>query len=202
MRLQSVCGDTLFKSSHLTIKESVEEAISEGVCLDGINLRKANLSGARLDMAKMPNACFWGADLTGADMSDGCFDGADFRTAVLKDACLSEGSFISANFHGAYCSQMLIDGADFTKARFSCPSIFSCDLSTTSHLDGAIYSHHGEIDCPLSNAPIIIKGLDQPVVIMGQDILIGSDHQKMGGSAQYEKEVLDQLRRKLFYNHK
>lgn len=202
MRLQSVSGETLFKSSHVTVKESVEEAVSEGVCLDGINLRKAKLSGAQLDMAKMKNACFWGADLTGADMSDGCFDGADFRTAILKDSCVSEASFIHSNFHGAYCSQMLVAGADFKKALFSCPSIFSCDLEATACLKGAVYSHHGEIDCPLSHAPIIIKGLKQPVVIMGQDILIGSDHQKMGGTSHFQKEILDQLRRKLFYNHK
>jgi uncharacterized protein YjbI with pentapeptide repeats len=202
MYLKSVSGETLFKSSHITIKEAVEEAVAEGVCLKSINLRKAKLEGAQIDMAKMPGACFWGADLTSADMSDGCFDEADFRTATLKDSCLSEGSFIGANFHGAHCSQMLIDGTNFSNTRFSCPSIFSCDLGSVSDLGGAIYSHHGEVDCLLSSAPIIIRGLDQPVVIMGQDILIGSEHNKMGGSACHEKEILDQLRRKLFYNHK
>ena len=198
MYLKSVSGETLFKSSHVTIKEAVEEAVAEGGRLDGINLRKAKLQGAKFDMAKMSGACFWGADLTGADMRDGCFDDADFRTTILKDACLSEGSFIDTNFHGAHCSQMLIDGVNFSNARFSCPSIFSCDLSSVSHLDGAIYSHHGEVDCPLSSAPIIIKGLNQPVVIMEKDILIGAEHNKMGGSACHEKEILDQLRRKLF----
>lgn len=202
MYLKSVSGETLFKSSHITIREAVEEAVAEGVCLKGINLRKAKLQGAQLDMAKMTDACFWGADLTSADMSDGCFDSADFRTAILKDACLAEGSFIDVNFHGAHCSQMIIDGADFSNTRFSCPSIFSCDLGGVSCLEGAIYSHHGEVDCALSSAPIIIKGLNQPVVIMRRDILIGADHKKMGGSACREKEILDQLRRKLFYNHK
>ena len=198
MRLKSVCGDTLFKSSHVTIKESVEEAVAEGVCLDFINLRKANLVGAQIDMAKMHGACLWGADLTGADMSYGCFDGADFRTAILKDACISEGSFLNSNFHGAYCSQMLVDGADLSGTKFSCPSIFSCDLSLSKSLSGAVYSHHGEVDCALSRAPIIIRGLDQPVVIMGNDILIGSNHHKMGGTFHYQKEIIDKLQKSLF----
>lgn len=202
MYLKSVRGDTLFKSSYVTIKESVEEAVSEGVCLDYINLRKANLVGAHMDMAKMHGACLWGADLTSADMSDGCFDDADFRTVILKDACISDGSFINANFHGAYCSQMLVDGADLSGSKFSCPSIFSCDLVSAKSLKNSTYSHHGEIDCPLSDPPIVIRGLDKQVVIMGSDILVGADHEKIGGNAHYQKEILDKLQKRFFYNHK
>lgn len=191
MRLISVCGDTLYKSSYITIKESVEEAVSEGVVLNNINLRGTKLCGARLDMAKMDGACLWGADLTGANMSDGSFKGADFRTAILKDTCLADSVCTDANFHGAYFSKTLFNGTELSTTRFSCPSLFSCDLTQVQSLKNAIFSHQ----------PIVIHGLSQRVVIMDEDLLIGTQRLSKASFGAPQKIILDELRYNLC-NHK
>ncbi|NCO03632.1 MAG: pentapeptide repeat-containing protein [Alphaproteobacteria bacterium] len=201
MRLISVCGDTLFKSSYITIKESVEEAVSEGASLHNINLRGAKLSGARLDMAKMNHACLWGADLTGADMSDGLFKGADFRTAILKDTCLADSDCGGANFHGAYFSRTILNGTHLSQSKFSCPSLFSCDLSHVQTLRGAVFCHQGEIDCPMDHPPIVIHGLHQPIVIMGHDLLIGTQRLSKDCFGVAQKTIIHEITKSLC-NHK
>jgi len=197
MRLLSVCGVTLFKSSHVTIKQALEEAVLDNTCLEGVNLRKANLSGAQLDMAKMKGACLWGADLSGADMSDGDFSGADFRAAILKDTCLAESDMSEARFHGAYFCQTNFSQSDLSGATFSCPSLFNCDLSAAASLKDAVYSHHGEIDCDLSQVPIVIKGLPKPIVIMRRDLFIGQDHYPNTAEINAGAVILEDIQRHL-----
>lgn len=197
MRILSVSGEALFKSSYITIKESVEEAVSEGIDLFNANLRKADLSGANLDMAQMKGACLWGANLTGTNMSDCELEGVDFRASILKDTCLSYSNCRSANFHGAYFSKTLIDGVDLSQAQFSCPSIFSCELQEAASLNDATYAHHGEIECSLSQAPLVIRGLEKPIIIMDNDILIGTTHQKRLPISNDQKMIIDCLNRKI-----
>ncbi|NQZ13826.1 MAG: pentapeptide repeat-containing protein [Alphaproteobacteria bacterium] len=197
MRILSVSGETLFKSSFITIKESVEEAVSEGVDLSNVNLRRVDLSGANLDMAKMSYACLWGADLTNTNFSDANLDHADMRTCILKDTCLSHTTCKEARLHGAYFSKTLINGADFSRAEFSCSSVFTCDLQEAYSLKGAIYHHHGEVECALSEAPLVIRGLAKPIVIMKNDILIGTDHQKRLPISNDQKQIINSLNQKI-----
>jgi uncharacterized protein YjbI with pentapeptide repeats len=178
MYLKSVDGKILFEGRFTNIRQGVEMAVEDKCDLKNINLRQANLSGAHMDDAIMPEACFWGANLNGANMSEGNFEGADFRTANLLDTCLAESNCENVNFEGAYFSKTIMTQANLSKAQFSCPSLFSIDLASTQTMQGAIYSHLGEVDCDLSHAPLIIQGLPKPFIFMDDCTLIGGVHYK------------------------
>lgn len=193
MYLKSVDGKILYKGRFSSVKQGVEMAVSDGVALDGINLRQANLAGALMDKAKMAGASFWGANLKGADMSEGDYTGTDFRTANLLDTCFAEALCENANFDGAYFSRTILRGADLSYTRFSCPSIFSVDLVEVSSMEGAIYSHLGEVDCALSHAPIIIHGLQKPLIFMDDVALVAGKIQEVNLRAAVLKGILESI---------
>ncbi len=175
MYLKSLSGKILFEGRFHSVRQGVEMAIAEGVNLSGANLRKANLLNAMMDGANLKGACFWGANLTGADMAGCDLSQADFRTASLAGVCLAQADATKADFSGAYFSRTIIREADLTQTRFSCPSLFTLDLNEAGSLKNAIYCHRGEVDCDLSMMPIVIRGLEKPLVFMGDKVLIGTE---------------------------
>lgn len=179
MFLKSTTGKILYEGQFSSVRKGVERAIEDHCILDGIDLRKANLAGASMDGARMRGACFWGANLGKADMSEGDFEGADFRTANLLDTCLAESNCHEANFSGAYFSRTIVIAADLSETVFSCPSIFSVDLQEAETLRGAVYNHLGETECDLSHAPLIIRGLQKPLVFMDDSVLVGTTIKKI-----------------------
>ncbi len=193
MYLRSVSGKIIFEGRFASIKQGVEMAVEKGANLEGINLRQANLSGALIDRAKMRGACFWGANLNGADMSDGLFEGSDFRAANLLNTCLAESNCHQTDFSGAYFSCTIFDGTDLSSARFSCPSIFSVNLVEAKTLQDAIYSHLGEVDCDLSHAPLIIRGLKRPMIFMDDSVLVGTDLEKTGLREALSQRIMDHV---------
>lgn len=174
MYLKSIKGKILFEGRFPSIKKGVEMAVESKTDLSAIDLRGANLMGAQMDHALMPQACFWGANLNSANMSGGDFSGSDFRTANFANSCLAESDCTGADFSGAYFSSTIFRQADLSNTRFSCPSIFSIDLVDAAALTGAIYSHLGEEECDLSHAPLIIRGLERPLIFMDDTVLIGT----------------------------
>lgn len=174
MYLKSTAGKILFEGRFSSLKKGVEMAVEAGVVLAKIDLRYANLMGAQMDGAIMPEACLWGANLNNSNMSAGDFTGADFRTANFVDTCLAESCCSGTDFSGAYFSRAIFRQTDLSGARFSCPSIFSIDLVEARTLENAVYSHMGEVDCDLSHAPLIIKGLPQTLIFMDDTVLVGT----------------------------
>lgn len=71
-----------------------------------VDLRRTNLSGARLGHAE-----FYGADLTGADLTD-----ADLQGAELSHATLNEVRLNSANLRGAQLRGTELDSAELRQA--------------------------------------------------------------------------------------
>lgn len=193
MYLMSTKGKILYEGRFPSIRKGVEMAIEDHCILDDINLRKANLAGAHMDGARMKNACFWGANLGNANMAEGDFTGADFRTANCLDTCFAESNCHNANFSGTYFSRTIFRSADLSSTRFSCPSIFSIDLYDVKTLEGAIYSHLGEVDCDLSHAPLIIRGLQKPLIFMDDSVLIGTDLQKITARETIIKNLTHQF---------
>lgn len=175
MYLKSVDGKILFEGRFTNIRQGVEMAVADKCDLTAINLRKVNLSNVQMDNAIMPKACLWGANLNEANMTSGKFEGADFRTANLLNSCLAEADCAEVNFEGAYFSKTIFTDCDLSKTKFSCPSIFNVELAEVASLEGAIYSHLGEIDCDLSHAPLIIRGLHKPFIFMDDVTLVGND---------------------------
>ena len=49
MYLKNIKGEVIFEGYFHTVKKAVEAAVRERVCLDGVDLRYANLIHARLD---------------------------------------------------------------------------------------------------------------------------------------------------------
>lgn len=193
MYLKSVTGKILYEGRFTSLRQGVEMAIEDQCDLRGIDLRQANLSGAFLDGAKMEEASFWGANLTEVDMSDGIFCGSDFRAANLLGTCMAAADLKKARFEGAYFSRTILRGSDLQNCRFSCPSIFTVDLGEVKSLNGAIYSHLGEVDCDLSQAPIIIRGLKKPLILMEDSTLVGGDLKKIALRQVMAKKIMEQV---------
>ena len=179
MYLKSVSGKIIYEGRFTNIRKGVEMALADNCPLNGINLRQANLAGAQLDGAQMQDSCLWGANLNGANLAGVDFSNADFRTANLLNCCLAESNCSGVNFSGAYFSRTIFRDTDLSNTRFSCPSLFTLDLSDVMTLSGAVYCHQGEVDCDLSHAPLIIRGLKKPLVFMDDSVLVGADIKKI-----------------------
>lgn len=179
MYLKSVNGKILFEGRFSSLRHGVELAVEERVDLRGINLRLANLAGARLDNARMTGGCFWGANLKGTNFAGAILENCDFRTANFLDTCLAEAVCRGADFSGAYFSRTIVRTADLADTRFSCPSLFNIDLVESKSLAGAVYNHLGEVECDLSSPPLIIRGLEKPLVFMDDSILVGTKIKKI-----------------------
>ena len=82
---------------------------SEGLVLEGTNLRLADLSGARLSDADFSGANLSGTHLSGADLSNANLSGADLSSARLS----------GANLSGARLSRAILSDAVFLQANLS-----------------------------------------------------------------------------------
>ena len=92
--IYSITGETLYQSSHQSLKEAVEAAVADGVSLKNANLHNANLTDANLA----------GANLLNANLSD-----ANLTDANLHNASLAYANLSGANLHNAnlYCTNLL-----------------------------------------------------------------------------------------------
>lgn len=178
MYLKSVKGKILYRGNFTSLKKGLEMAVEDNVDLSDIDLRHANLANAQIDGAQMHGACLWGANLNEANMSEGVFTEVDFRTANCLGTCLADSNCTGADFSGAYFSRTICRDANLSNTRFSCPSLFSLNLVEVKSLKGAIYSHWGEVDCDISHAPLVIRGLEKPLIFMDDCLLFGQKHIK------------------------
>jgi uncharacterized protein YjbI with pentapeptide repeats len=74
---------------------------AEGPCLQGADLREADLGEADLQGADLREADLQGADLRGADLRGTCLQGADLRGADLRGACLQGADLRGADLDEA-----------------------------------------------------------------------------------------------------
>lgn len=97
-------GKVLFEyeKNNNTIKDTVEEAVRQGVSLYGANLSGADLSGADLSGANL-----WYADISMANLVN-----ANLERADLRDADLQNSNFTGANMHSTRLFRAHLDGAD------------------------------------------------------------------------------------------
>ena len=95
LQIKTLAGEVLFESEKTTIKEAVEEAVSEDANLTSADLIGANLRGAYLEDAYLGGANLRGADLIGANLR-----GANLRGADLIGADLEDADFYHTQFYG------------------------------------------------------------------------------------------------------
>ncbi len=108
---QGVAAWNRWRSEHPDECPDLESAYLFEKPLQGINLRKANLSRACLIGANLE-----GADLTEANLSGIYANNANLQRASLATANLQDGNFIEANLAQANLSDAIIANTNFTNA--------------------------------------------------------------------------------------
>jgi len=119
--------------------------------------------------------------LSGCDLTS-----VDFRLSNLKDACLALSECQYTDFSGVFFSKTIIGGVNFSGCKFSCPSVFSIDLSLAASLEKARYILDGEIECELTKPPITIYGLESPLVIMNGCLLSEGEVKNLNNKNIYQ----------------
>lgn len=165
MIIRNILGKTLYKTNHKTMRAAIEDCALKGVDLSFADFRKENLCGANLDGLIAKGACFWGADLREADIGLGDLRFADLRCSELKDTCFAQTDMTGADLRGAYFSGTVLDESVLDRVRVSCPSFWNCDLQTVASFKGLVFTHRGEFDIPVDHMPVVVRGLDQPLVL-------------------------------------
>ena len=99
----------------------------EDARLAGADLRTASLRAGRLDRADLCRARLAKVHAEDAHFESACLDAADLEDArldraILRDADLTDARLAGASLVGADLSRARLDGADFTRADFSGPS--------------------------------------------------------------------------------
>lgn len=168
-------GETLHEGTYNTLKDCLEDAVLQGLSLEGADLRRANLMNAALDGGRLRGACFEGANLMGANLSEACLEGADLRDAGLQNACLCDAEMKGCVFHGTLFGATDIAGADISFSRFDTLSAFTLNFRDARRLELCRYKNPDGVLCPFSRPPAVLMGLYHPVILMDQHIKIGPE---------------------------
>ena len=90
IEIKSIFGEVLFEYSkeNNTVKETVEEAVRQGISLDGASLDRASLNGASLNRASLNRASLNGASLYRASL----YRASDIP--YIPHNCPTDGAFI------------------------------------------------------------------------------------------------------------
>lgn len=166
-------GTILYAGRFRTVRDCVEQAVRDGVCLDYADLRNANLAHAALDDATLRRARLDYANLTGANLSEARLSGASFAHATLYGTCLCFSALDSCDFRGAFFGGTDVAGAVLDRGRFSTLSAFSLNFIDAGQLQNCLYHAEDGKGCAFSKPPLVLHGLAQPIVLMEEHILIG-----------------------------
>jgi uncharacterized protein YjbI with pentapeptide repeats len=114
----------------------IEEIWLQGAGLQGANLHKSELQGAKLLAANLQGAYLKGANLQGAELLFAKLQGADLREANLQGAYLVEAELQGACLFGAN-----LQGANFFRAKLQGAGLLGANLQGAnlwnSNLQGA-----------------------------------------------------------------
>ena len=119
--IYSITGETLYQSSHQSLKEAVEAAVADGVSLKNAklayaNLHNANLRGADLSGASMKHANLAYADLSGANLHNASLYCTNLLYASLTDVNLATALANYAIFAPDTLKGATIDGHNIISA--------------------------------------------------------------------------------------
>ncbi|MBO3463028.1 pentapeptide repeat-containing protein [Aetokthonos hydrillicola Thurmond2011] len=139
--------------------KALEELVELGEPLNNIELKKVNLTGA-----KLYNANFTGANLTGANLTGAKLDNANLDNANLDNANLSGASLSRANLSGASLSRANLSGANLSRANLSGANLSGANLDSASlsraNLSGANLDSANLDSASLSRANLSGANLD------------------------------------------
>jgi uncharacterized protein YjbI with pentapeptide repeats len=168
IQIKDIHGNVLFELSRVdnTFKETLEEAVRQGVCLRYANLtevdlshadlRKARLSDAyirytnlryaNLRGANLSNALFWGADLTGADVSY-----VNLTRSIMHRTKLFETILYCTRLDGANLRLINLSNADLRSSDLRYATIDASDFSLVN-FDGAKFDDTIFFRCDMKGA--------------------------------------------------
>lgn len=124
-----------------TVKRTLMKAVAEGVVLDHVDLRGANLEGATLTRMRAHAATLTAAILTGADLSHAdlyCSDmkHAQFKNANLQHTDLSQSDLEYAIFAEAKCRRADFRYTQLRQSNFRYADLYHADFGD-AHLFGS-----------------------------------------------------------------
>jgi len=124
-----------------TIKETVEEAVRQGISLHEADLHCAYLRGVDLYSADLSCADLSGAHLHWANLNSVNISGADLTRADLSRVDITHADLHGANLLGTNLSSANISCSNLTGADLGCADLRYCNLCsanlTDSYLRGA-----------------------------------------------------------------
>lgn len=163
----------LFSGDYRTLRECVEDALRDGVNLDGIDLSRSDLSEINLDGVRIAGANFAHVNLTGANVSEASLQDCDFTGAALFNACFCHSDLSGSNFSDALCGGTDLAGTRLTRCIFSGRPALGMNFSDSSDMQAARYRTPWK-DCPMTMPPLIVSGLPLPVALFDHDVLVGA----------------------------
>ena len=176
----------IFSGQYNSFLECLEDAALSGLPLAGLDLKHQNLTNANLDGASLIRADFTGANLTGANLSEAYLQGGIFENTSLFNTCFCYSDLRSCDFRSASFGGTDITGANISHSTFSSLSCFDLDFWHTDNMDGCRYINPNGTISPMSQKPIIIKGLmNTPILILDHDVHIGAGN--------FPKQSLDKI---------
>jgi len=184
-------AEALYEGAFSTVVSCVEQAISERVTMDEVDLSYQNLSYANFDNGSFKRAKFTGANLHEANLSECDFTGADLSHTDLTMACLAISRLYACDMRGASLGLTDVTDAEIMGCRFSCPTIFDTAFHRCHIFQDCLYYDDTGAVLPLATPPIVIKGLPKSMTILDHHIQIGheifekSDHARLCTLPEY-----------------
>jgi len=173
--LKKVGGDhPLFEGKYGSIINCIEDAVHQQMNLDYVDLRGVNLMNADLDEGQLNHARFDGANLTGANLSAAKLEGACFRNATLYNTCFCEAQLCGAQFFGASFGATDVAWADLSKTCFDTLSALDLQFADALLMQSALFYDRTGAICHLTHPPVVIKGLQNVVVLFDDYMKVGS----------------------------
>jgi uncharacterized protein YjbI with pentapeptide repeats len=139
IEIKNVFGGLIFtyEAKNATIKDAVEQAVRENVCLISANLSSADLSSANLRSADLHSANLRSADLRWANLSSADLSSANLSSANLSSADLSSANLRSADLHSANLRSANLRWANLSSADLSSADLHSADLHSAKNKETA-----------------------------------------------------------------
>ena len=135
-------GTMLHKSSALSVKEALCEAVSKGIILENLDLSYQDLSFLNCDDGAFYNVSFKGCNLIGANLSEANLSNCDFTESSLTGACLAYSRINQCDFYNAELAACDFSCAALYRANFSGSGLFNVDFTTAeSIIDSYLYSN-------------------------------------------------------------
>lgn len=168
-------GLILAEGMYADIRAALEEAVTQGVCLQGADLRGANLANAMLDGAVLRGADLAGANLMGANLSEAALIDCDLCNTTLYGAVFCESALQNCNFSGALCGGTDLAAVLMERCLFSSLSAVTMNFRDCEQIRNcAFHDEAGGQIALFSRPPIYIGGLDQPVIVFDSHVRVGS----------------------------